>query len=52
MQLPDPNFASLQLMALPSTAVYLGRTHLSLSDIRSFNNVQQTHYELHQNDCR
>ena len=43
---------ALQLTSLPPSFVYVGRSHLSLGDIRSFNRVQQTHYELHQNDCR
>lgn len=43
---------ALQLTSLPASFVYVGRSNLSLGDVRSFNRVQQTHYELHQNDCR
>ncbi|KAK9817081.1 hypothetical protein WJX72_009238 [[Myrmecia] bisecta] len=41
-----------QLASLPATHMYLGRTKLSLQDIRSYNDLQQQHYELHRNDCR
>lgn len=46
-----PQFA-LQLLSLPASYVYVGKSHLSLRDIRNFNTIQQTRYELHQNDCR
>ena len=42
----------MQLTSLPPAFVYVGQSSLSLGDIRSFNRVQQTHYELHRNDCR
>ena len=32
--------------------MYMGRTTLSLSDIRQFNQLQSQIYRLHQNDCR
>lgn len=46
------NIPVLQLLTLPPTFVYVGKSHLSLRDIRNFNTIQQTHYELHRNDCR
>ena len=32
--------------------MYMGRTSLSLTDIRQFNQLQNQIYRLHQNDCR
>ena len=32
--------------------MYVGRSKLSLKDIRNFNNLQQLTYFLNQNDCR
>ena len=32
--------------------MYVGKTHLSVNDIRSFNNIQRLVYELNENDCR
>ena len=52
MQLLPMVCYALQLTSLPPSFVYVGRSQLSLGDIRSFNKVQQTHYELHRNDCR
>lgn len=43
---------AVQLATLPPLHMYVGRTQLSLDDIRSFNNLQQCQYELHRNDCR
>jgi hypothetical protein len=42
-----------QLQQLPSACMYMGRTSLSLEDIRRYNAAQgrQT-YTLHENDCR
>jgi len=41
-----------QVKELPPASVYMGRTTLSLSDIRQFNHLQSQIYRLHQNDCR
>ncbi|CAL5219547.1 g1401 [Coccomyxa viridis] len=37
---------------LPPKHMYVGKTHLSVNDIRSFNNIQRLVYELNENDCR
>lgn len=42
----------MQLTELPAKHMFVGKTHLTVSDIRSFNNLQRLDYELHQNDCR
>ena len=43
----------LQLVEMPSSVMYVGKTSLHLQDIRSFNNMQeQMMYILHTNDCR
>ena len=42
----------MQLTRLPASHIYMGRTGLSLDDIRSFNSLQQMQYQLHRNDCR
>ena len=44
--------AVLQLTELPPKHMFVGKTHLTVNDIRSFNNLQRVDYELHQNDCR
>ncbi|PRW32493.1 hypothetical protein C2E21_8371 [Chlorella sorokiniana] len=44
-----------RLMRLPDAHMYVGRTPLSLEDIRAWNALQEQgsmHYELHRNDCR
>ncbi|CAD7697223.1 unnamed protein product [Ostreobium quekettii] len=41
-----------QLTVLPDAHLFVGRTLLRLTDIRSYNAVQPLHYELHTNDCR
>lgn len=42
-----------QLADLPSASMYMGRTQLSLADIRQFNQLQgNMRYTLHDNDCR
>jgi hypothetical protein len=41
------------LEALPSASMYMGRTQLSLADIRRYNSAQGSlMYTLHDNDCR
>jgi hypothetical protein len=41
------------LEALPPASMYMGRTQLSLADIRRYNNAQGSMmYTLHDNDCR
>ncbi|KAF6258769.1 hypothetical protein COO60DRAFT_1516719 [Scenedesmus sp. NREL 46B-D3] len=41
------------LEALPTASMYMGRTQLSLADIRRYNNAQGSMmYTLHDNDCR
>ncbi|CAG9467134.1 unnamed protein product [Pedinophyceae sp. YPF-701] len=40
------------LSALPSEHFYVGRTRLTIEDIRAFNTARPTNYELHKNDCR
>lgn len=41
-----------RLDALPAACMYMGRTHLSLADIRRYNSAQGNMYTLHDNDCR
>lgn len=41
-----------ELTELPLAHLYVGRTRMSLADIRSFNAAQALRYELHRNDCR
>ncbi len=43
---------AVQLEALPSAHVYVGRTNLSIDDIRAWNSMHRREYELHVNDCR
>jgi hypothetical protein len=41
------------LEALPAASMYMGRTQLSLADIRRYNSAQGSQmYTLHDNDCR
>ena len=40
------------LRTLPKNAFLVGTTHLSLDDIKNFNDARDTMYELHVNDCR
>jgi hypothetical protein len=41
------------LEALPPASMYMGRTQLSLADIRRYNSAQGSlMYTLHDNDCR
>jgi hypothetical protein len=41
------------LEALPPACMYIGRTQLSLADIRRYNSAQGSMmYTLHDNDCR
>ena len=42
----------MQVTELPPKHMYVGKTHLSVNDIRSFNNIQRLVYELNENDCR
>lgn len=42
----------LQLTELPEDHLYVGTTTLTIDDIRKFNYLQSTYYELHKNDCR
>ena len=44
--------SALQVTELPLKHMYVGKTHLSVNDIRSFNNLQRLVYELNENDCR
>jgi len=32
--------------------MYVGRTNLSLDDVRMYNSGRQRQYRLHENDCR
>lgn len=42
-----------QLPTLPAASMYVGRTNLSLSDIREWNSAHASReYELHKSDCR
>jgi hypothetical protein len=42
-----------KLTSLPDSHLYVGRTHLSMSDIRAWNSVHAaSSYELHRSDCR
>ena len=42
-----------KLTALPDCHLFVGRTHLSMTDIRAWNSVHAaTAYELHRSDCR
>ena len=41
-----------KLTSLPEDAYRVGTTHLSLDDIRMFNDARDRVYELHMNDCR
>lgn len=40
------------LSALPAECLYVGRTHLTLSEIREYNSLQNAIYQLNENDCR
>ena len=42
----------LQLTELPPKHMFVGKTHLTVKDIRSFNSLQRMDYVLHRNDCR
>lgn len=43
----------MQLTHLPRSHMFVGRTPLSLSDIRAWNNIHAaSKYELHRSDCR
>lgn len=37
---------------MPASCMFVGRTKLSLGDIRSFNSLQNNLYLLHKSDCR
>jgi hypothetical protein len=42
-----------QLHQLPAACMYMGRTSLTLDDIRQYNAAQgRRTYTLHENDCR
>ena len=42
-----------KLTSLPACHLYVGRTQLSMQDIRAWNNIHAaTSYELHRSDCR
>jgi hypothetical protein len=42
-----------KLTSLPDSHLYVGRTHLSMADIRAWNSVHGAcSYELHRSDCR
>ena len=44
---------AVQLPSLPAAHMYVGRTNLTLAEVRTFNSLQQNlAYELHCNDCR
>ena len=45
-------FFLLQLTELPPKHMFVGKTHLTVKDIRSFNSLQRMDYVLHRNDCR
>eukprot|EP00210_Caulerpa_lentillifera_P001897 g1824.t1 len=40
------------LNKLPEDYLFVGSTHLTINDVRKFNYLQSTYYELHKNDCR
>eukprot|EP00898_Chlorokybus_atmophyticus_P007105 jgi/Chlat1/7396/Chrsp6S07427 len=40
------------LDSLPETCMLIGRTPMSLEEIRTFNSAQDLYYELNNNDCR
>ena len=42
----------LQVAELPAAHMYVGRTNLSIEDIRAWNSMHRREYELHVNDCR
>ena len=43
----------IELNTLPDSHMYMGTTNMSLSDIRSWNQIHAaTEYELHRSDCR
>lgn len=44
--------SSLQLVEMPESCMFVGRTKLSMRDIRSFNSLQNNLYLLHKSDCR
>ena len=48
----NPGVLFLQLMELPESSLFVGRTKLSMRDIRSFNSLQNNLYLLHKSDCR
>ena len=41
-----------QIQQLPDCYLHVGRTELTLEDIRTFNKIQHTPYLLNVNDCR
>lgn len=49
---PIPIDVPMQVTELPPKHMYVGKTHVSVNDIRSFNNIQRLVYELNENDCR
>ena len=40
------------LAELPAEHMFVGRTPLTIADIRAWNTIQEQEYELHRNDCR
>lgn len=42
----------IDVSSLPEDCMFVGRTRLTLDDIRTFNQVQNSVYLLNQNDCR
>lgn len=42
----------LQLIEMPVSCMFVGRTQLSMRDIRNFNSLQNHLYLLHKSDCR
>ncbi|EIE24621.1 hypothetical protein COCSUDRAFT_65447 [Coccomyxa subellipsoidea C-169] len=51
-RLKQAEIREMKLTELPPQHMYVGRSKLSLKDIRNFNNLQQLTYFLNQNDCR
>jgi hypothetical protein len=40
------------LERLPASSLYVGRTRLTLGEVRAYSAAQRQVYELHANDCR
>ena len=49
----DGQVRERKISSLPDSHMYVGTTHLSLAEIRSWNRIHAaTEYELHRSDCR